>query len=843
MYVSPGEGGRWYCCGACNFSGDSIEIYKAGHNIKDVRSAISELAQRQILPMSSSELTTDVVTDYIKYYVNRRLRNSNFFDHARSQLLSLNQGWRSLLQYYNLWGGSRSTAEWGRELGMFLGAASRNDVHKFPFGANIPESMTHFLVCPFYDVPGRISSFLLIGRSQVARLSCNVHSRAGREDGLMMLDATGVEDDIVIATSDPIFALQLQRKNFIVGSTPLKVVVFGVNTDRAWMSICARRVIFWEQKPNYQLFNQSRKHARSYIARRPSFLDSTEYFKTTPLTETLRTLSDSAVTWAEALKTYVLEHDRSEVYDTIKNLELTAYEMSRVYELCNTVEREQLKEILGEKPIEQSVYVMHKRVIEADGAWWIARNNRRELLCNAIIRILKAVHAQDSGTNRYEGTITLNGKTIRFNNTIDEVEKQPGKWLREQMMAGGLGVPIIQKSMMKHLIEIAKQFCAPTYSKGFSRVGWYPEEQAFIFPNFSIRAGKIDDTIYALTAMSSQAPAANITADPLSRGDWDMALANEQENAVVWATTAAFMSNLVAPVLNIPPSPICLMGGVGSAAHLVGKHMAVELGMVTHKVDHRIGRRSLDVEGLLQEFKHDYPYVLDIEPSNFIFLHKLQAKGKYNLMLNLHPGLASALAVGDSWVFVDAPGIVPPRKALPRLNGIMRFLVWLQLRNFTMPVSTSIQHSLLLLLKEWADEELRALNLSIFDKAAEILKTPESALIDRKLLQFIFWIREAFHQRIEYNSFYSGFKGKGFGQCNPYRGVFILIDDDYKKVYVNVSVISKALRQLPSADLDAGIQELSAHSAKNGFEPGSFGFVLGLDYWNEEAKRWRQSRG
>lgn len=840
MYVSPGEGGRWYCCGGCNFSGDSIELYKAGHNIKDVRSAIAEMVRRQLLPISSGELNTDIVTDYIKSYVNKRLRNSNFFEHAKSQLLGLHQDWLSLMRYYNLWGGRRSSAEWGRELGMFLGGATREDAYRFKLGKDVPESMSHFLVCPFYDVPGRISSFLLIGRSQTVRISCSVHSRG--EDGLMMLDATGVEDDIVIATSDPMFALQLQRKNFVCDTAPLKVVVFGVNTDRAWMSLCARRVIFWEQKPSFQLFNQSRKHARSYIARRPSFLDAAEYFRDTPLTETLESLSDSAVTWAEALKIYVLEHDRSAVYDTIKNLELTAYEMSRIYELCSTIEREKLKEILGEKPIEQSVYIMKKRVIEADGAWWIAHSDRRELLCNAIIRILKAVHAQDSGINRYEGTITFNGKTIRFNNTIDEVERLPGKWLREQMMAGGLGVPIIQKSMMKHLIEIAKQFCAPTYSKGFSRIGWYSEEQAFIFPNFSIRAGKIDDTIYALTAISSRAPAANIVADPLSRGDWDMALADEPENAVVWATISAFMANLVAPVLNIQPSPVCLAGGVGSAAHLVGKHLAIELGMVTHRIDCYEGKRTLTMDGLLKKTQHDYPFMLEIEGSNATFLHRLRGDEKYNLMVNLHQGPALALAVGNSWVFVHAPDIVPPRKALPKLNGVMRFLVWLQLRNFSMPVAESVQHSILLLLKEWADEELRALNLNVFDKAAGILHTPEGALIDRKLLQFIFWICEAFQQQVEHDAFYAGFKSRGFAYIRR-KNVFIFIDDDYKKVYVNVSIIEKALRQLPSADLDTGIQELAAHSAKNGFEPGAHGFVLGLDYWNEEAKRWRQSRG
>ena len=89
IYVSPGAGGRWYICRACHFAGDSIELYAAGHGLRDVHSAVLELSKQQILPLTAGELTRDCVSDYASYYIDRRKKFQAFFEKARDQVMNI----------------------------------------------------------------------------------------------------------------------------------------------------------------------------------------------------------------------------------------------------------------------------------------------------------------------------------------------------------------------------------------------------------------------------------------------------------------------------------------------------------------------------------------------------------------------------------------------------------------------------------------------------------------------------------------------------------------------------------------------------------------------------------
>lgn len=837
VYVSPGAGGRWYTCRACNFNGDSIELYAAGHGFHDLHAAVLELAKQRLIPMTVSELTRECVESYVKYYITRRKQFQQFFENARQQVLNINQHWLELFQAHQLWIGRSVPAEWAATLGRFLGCADKATARRA--GLDVPNGFnTYFFVCPYYDVPGRIVSFLLIGKSGTAR----VHLwDAPRDDGLMMLDSTGLEDDIVLAVSDPLFALQLQRRNFVCENEPLKVVVYGTMTDKSWMSIYARRVIFWDHELSFRMFFQSRKHARAHVATRPRFSDAYEYLRHTTVPKVLTLMSDSAVPWSEALKQYILTHDdRGEIYDTIKSLDLTAYDMNRVYELCSTIEREMVKQVIGEKPIEQAVYVNKQRVVEADGAWWIVRDGHRELLCNAVIRITRAIHAQDSGVDQYEGTITAEGKTVRFQEHIDVVERRPADWLRKTMMAGGLGVPTLQRIMGRHIIEIAKQFCPPVYAQGYSRIGWYPDQQAFIFPNFSIRDGRIDDTLYA---MGSKLPAANLTSEPLSQGDWDAAMTNTKENATIWAGLACFMANLLAPVVGDEVSPIAFVGGVGSIASIVGRHFARQLDMPTFQHE-RMARKqpAYALQDVHKESnQHGYPIWVDFDPQATHILARLSATDQVNIMTQFAKPQAVALAVGDSWVFIHSSEVISQRTALPKLQGAMRFVAWLQARGFQLGFGSNLQSSVLTALTEWADEELHALDMGVFSEAAKLIQTPDIGSPDLKLLQLIFWVREDQKLRVDHDDIYADFQRRGAGDVRS-QSTLVVIDDGAEKVFVHEPALLKALKAYPKPDTETAIRELAVNSRQNGFESGSNGFILNLDYWENEARRWSNTR-
>jgi len=845
VYVSPLAGGRWYNCRFCHFSGDSIELYQAGHGLKTPQDAVVELDRGNLLNVQT-ELSHAVVRSYVSYYIARRRKFTDFLERAQKQAIDVHRAWLEIMQQNHIWQ-AYSPTEWHQELGRFVGGATKKDLEALALEVNIPQGFSHFIVCPFYDVPGRLASLYLLGRRQNLRV--NLQEReAEREDGLMMLDANELHDDIVIALDDPIIALQMQRKNFADDSVPLKLVVYGQHTIKAWQSLSARRIIFWNEEQGVDLFMQARKHPRAYIARRPQSTNIYDLMQWKSLPVLLKAFRDSSVPWLEALKDFILEKPNDEVLETVRRLELTAYEMSRMLEICTADERARVQAILGDKPPDRYVHIAKMRVVEADGAWWIIRKNQRELGCNAVIRIDKAKHAKDSSTNIYEGTVIANGKTVRFNDDMEDVEKKPLDWLRKKMMEGGLGVPVVQNSLKSHLITIAKQFHEPVYVQGFSRVGWYSEEQAFIFPNFSIMDGRITDSAYAMSTLHSRIPAAHVYPLSYSEGDWDEALKKTPENAALWAGLASVMSNIVAPVVGVEPQMVGFVGGMGSTARVIGQHIASELGLVDINTNRTLtGRNASSWRDVVKATdKHSYPVWVEIDPSNVQFYRRMSAADRYNAVLQLPESAATALAVGEAWVFVIAKGIMAQRQALPKLHGAMRYLAWLQGRGFQLPSATNLQHSVLQSLAEWADEELNALSLDVFSDAEKLLWTADAGGLERRLMWLIFWLRESQQLSIEQDLFYDTFEQSASiaSLKQPWRKKILgVVDIEKRKVYVYAATLKRALANHPSPCLDEAIQALAADAARTGFEPGGDGFLVDLDYWNAEAKRWHASKG
>ena len=113
-------------------------------------------------------------------------------------------------------------------------------------------------------------------------------------------------------------------------------------------------------------------------------------------------------------------------------------------------------------------------------------------------------------------------------------------------------------------------------------------------------------------------PGAELTTEPLSHGDWDIVLEDEPEWAVLWAGLACFMTNLVAPVVGSLPQPVCFVGGMGSAANVIGKHLASELGMLAINSSdmYRKARSWRPVEELVEQY--GYPVWVNVDEAKHI---------------------------------------------------------------------------------------------------------------------------------------------------------------------------------------------------------------------------------
>jgi hypothetical protein len=199
--------------------------------------------------------------------------------------------------------------------------------------------------------------------------------------------------------------------------------------------------------------------------------------------------------------------------------------------------------------------------------------------------------------------------------------------------------------------------------------------------------------------------------------------------------------------------------------------------------------------------------------------------------------------VGDNWAFVWAPGIVSQKAPFPPLTGVMRYLAWLQAKGFEMPPATSGQQSVLESLKEWADEELHALNLAVFQRASRFIWTPDMAGLARRLMWLLIWMDFSGAATRVSKEFYTEFLNSGTVPAIPRaRNTLVVVDDGAQKVYVNLGTLRRASQKLPKPDLDGAIRDLAANKNTNGFESGADGFIIDKGYWDAEEKRWHMLR-
>ena len=830
IYPTSEEGGRWYLCQHCRFHGDAIEFYRAVYDLENITDAVYSMSQEELLVLESKTISRATVAKYLTTYVEPRRRFHKLFNLANAQLIELDAPTRRLMNEYSLWDGYKA-GRWHQEIGRFMGVLSSKQLRDE--GYVMPPGFHRALVFPFYDVPGRISSLLLLGRKNRTRRISTRPKCLDEDGGLMMSDWLETSEPHVIALADPIMALRMQRKSFNASGQPSPIVVYNRDTSKAWQNIHASKMIFWKGDENYTMFRQAMIRVSSYVATRPATdLARSTYFDTESVAILLAYFRKSAISWAEAMKNFILEEDVWKVADYIHNLEIPEGLMKRIYDVCTSAERQNIRQIIRDTLPERFVYVGNVRVAEMDGRWYTIYRDHRELAADAILRVERAVNIKETNENLYEGVILANGKEIRFSEKIEVVEKKTASWMQGIMMEAGMMPPIVDPKIEKHLVTIARKFHQPEYVQRCGRIGWNQELQAFVFPNFSITEGRRDDTVQAVV-QGTGIPAGKVIGCGASEGHWDI-LISDPDWSAVWAGLAGFMSNMIAPILGVPPQPVAFIGLPGSAGALIGKYLRMELGMLVAPV---VKTKQPLLAARVLNAVHSYPVWLDLAPYNRRGVAYVRADEPVNALTLVSAGEAAALGVGDVWAFVDGHGYLTQKERMPSLRGAFDYLAWLQRREFRLDVeATSLARCVLESLKQWAFEELGASNAQIFHRASLRLRTYDMVPLERRLLQLIFYLRQAQRIKAKEVKFYKEFT-KGTSPPDL-RSPHLFIDNEKKKVYLSMAALRTAVFQarLSVPDYDGAFRSFSRTGT--GFETSSSGFVIDQGYYDSEHAGW-----
>jgi len=205
-------------------------------------------------------------------------------------------------------------------------------------------------------------------------------------------------------------------------------------------------------------------------------------------------------------------------------------------------------------------------IIERDSGWWTHAGLQ---ICNAKPTIKQVIQA-DSGERIYVGEVLMQGQVVEFSASANVIEKL-GLLKYISTLLAPLGKFVVYDNhwnRRSHLL--AMQLHLPELITVSSRLGWDEHANVFRLAKYEItHAGEIQYTPQIPGRQQNDIFPAPATAAPISIR---ALLTPANENAFVWATTAAIAANLLAPTAHkecvataLTPVNFDVAAGVGAA--------------------------------------------------------------------------------------------------------------------------------------------------------------------------------------------------------------------------------------------------------------------------------------
>lgn len=830
--------GRWLRCSACGNKGDTIETYGRMRDISDVRKAFNQVVADGFFKASWREVTPEIVDSYIHHYPGHRTLLDGYWDKLRDTIKSINPRLVSRGQAEYLWSGWNSATQ--QRLLRFLGGGLRKDILNIFGDRRVLPRQGHNtnLVLNCQDVPGRICAFQFLGEN-LTTLKTYRHAdgRSGGEGGLSMLDSLEPYEDTVYALGNPWLALLLQKYKFNISEEPLKMVVYNSSTRLAWNCVSARRVVFWSMEPSQELFAQARQIGlgAGFVANKPELRKRKDqlqrYLYESGISGFLQRVDRFARPWPEALANWVLENGMNDALlrGLTNNLQFTHDERLAIIDAFPSRYREQVEYCLGDEKTTRSTVSRGLNVVESDGMWSTSRTTReRELISDAIIKVIREVTDEDTKKVYWEGFVRFRENQIPFNEPAENIEVNPRQWLVGMVEAAGFGRPIIQPGWSKHLFVLAQQFSTPRRVYGTSRLGIRPDGR-ILFPNFIIADGQAKKQETVINA--GDCPAEHVQL-PVKRNARACDLSCP-ERSVFTALMASFVSGMLAPLFNETRRPVVVVGPLGSFGRSVARVFCKAAGM--RMIELEEGKWS-KLDGAQQRVGlYNYPVLLDTCGPNL--LRDWNKNRSQYLFLTADLIEAEALCTTAPWTLIYAQKLNPISTAIAPFDDVVWYLADLQRREFELPNGVNTTDAILKDICMWYEGYLRREDLSLYNEASKVIDA-ESVPSSSAIKLYCHLYRRKMVKR-DYAPFMSSVAAGGV-IGNKSSG--IVIDTEEDCVFLSRSSLRNASSRarLPAPDL----VKISEDFMKRGMliETGASldGWVISLEHWEMLVADWQR---
>jgi len=571
IYPDDALGSEWLDCRYCGFAGDIIELASRVWKLS-IKGTLFRLGLMDMYLLPET-LTEERVQRYEEQHIDYRARINDFWQSCRRRLargaspemVALVRTVAGITVY--------EQSDWLHCGGRFLGACNRLDVERlFHPGSTDYREWTHHkghgagrqrifvgggwndvLVVPFFDLPGRITGFVFIGREGIAANGDFVYKatqlagRTGRfrEIGIQMIDSMFAPPhrdlgDTTFVIPSLSMAMMLQLSWLRDHSIPLPLVGTFTTDSAASRSIRSYvpmgDLVFFTHEISDEVLAQA-KSANARV----SLLTLSKaklqwvlcHYDALPW---LQSAKRQAVPWQEALRRRLLAISTEAAAELLTKLEFTWSEMRDLIAGSLPALRARLEPLLVERLGPPRARVCGRDVVERDDGWYLMPQN--ELISDAIVRIEQVLRTT-RGPMYYRGHVRFRGEQIAFVEPTEHLDRGLLAWASKFLLRSGKGQMAFRPTWSQNALSVATTLRPPEFFAAADSVGYHADILRFCFPRFSVALnGNVSEAPFQIIA-NSEVPAANLQPpSPLTPAEVAALSATSSDMAVLWAMAA-----------------------------------------------------------------------------------------------------------------------------------------------------------------------------------------------------------------------------------------------------------------------------------------------------------------
>ena len=711
-------GGLWFSCEACDAHGDIITFGAQIWNLS--------------LP------------DTLEKFSDLGVLRAEDANNATPEYLRLHQKFEAVEQFW----ADTSVQTWChgddliacrlREFGLrhettategIIGVAHYDQVSKLcsALGRSKPNKMRDdgaFIVYPFYDLPKRLTGFLLSQYNETFESRQNfipVHNYKQRpaEAGYFLLPKLMEVSDndfrgTQFVSEDFYWVVQTQIKYAARHNKflPLVASYSGPEAESygvSWSTFLVTPRIFHAKAVTPNLISRA-CHAKGYVSTAPTKLP-------TPAGN-LISIRAHTKTWQESLKDTLVGFNEISAKSFAGRLTVPPDKLNAFFEkMTHPFSPGFADQVLAELRSAPTPPQQKWLVIERDSGWW---SHSGKHIINVRPKITQVIHA-DTGEKMYVGTVTTDkGEVFSFTDSAKKIEAVGLLAYCNAILAPHKKLVVYDKLWNARSHMFALQMHLPDIVNVSTRYGWDKYNRVFRFDQY-----EITDTgnITPLTLWPKKSAEIKFDAPlpvaPLPVRDF---LTPAHENSLVWAVVTGVISQLIAPALNKDASAVAVPPESFEQTREILAALCCGTERATAPNKHA-------ARGFFERFKKELPWpVLVFNTfSDDILSNIVPYYFNQPLLVRLSP-TAAAAAPGYGWTTIKATPQSPAgdfRVLNHVLPAFIQYLLTTGLRDIN--ERKNIYGQTLSLLHTWLTNTYgSAFNL---DHARQITRTPKDAHI------------------------------------------------------------------------------------------------------------------